>query len=385
MNIREVTAKTILRKYKTIDSWFISRYGMNLYRGCVHNCIYCDGRSEKYLVEGEFGHDIDVKVNAIELLRRELDPARKRKPFRASYFLMGGGVGDSYQAVERKYRLCRQALSLCLDFSHPVHLLTKSTSVAEDIGLIRKIHEKRGAIVSFSFSTVDEKLGRLLEPGVPSPKERLEVMALVKKEGIPCGMFLLPVVPFVTDTEDLIEASVKKAAEAGADFVIFGPMTMKRGRQGDYFMNTIRSSFPDIPEKYRAVYGNDEWGNPVSSYTDMVHGRVAPIASRYRMPLRIPIGLFDTLLDENDRVIVLLQHIDYLLKIRAQPSSFGYGAYLLSKLTKPFSSIKEEIDNMARLNKRVKQTVFEILRTGSSSLYRRLCHFELPVLRTRKG
>ncbi|MFC1998241.1 hypothetical protein ACFLVR_01185 [Chloroflexota bacterium] len=78
--IREVEAKSILRKHKRIDSWFISCYGMNLYRGCAHNCVYCDGRAETYQVDGEFGTDVSVKTNAIDILRRELDPKRKRKP-----------------------------------------------------------------------------------------------------------------------------------------------------------------------------------------------------------------------------------------------------------------------------------------------------------------
>lgn len=82
VNIREIEAKSILRKYKKIESWFLTCYGMNLYRGCQHNCVYCDGRSEKYQVGGEFGEDVVVKINAIEVLRRELDPRRKRTPLK---------------------------------------------------------------------------------------------------------------------------------------------------------------------------------------------------------------------------------------------------------------------------------------------------------------
>jgi len=74
VTISEIKAKSILLKHKKIDSWFISHYGMNLYRGCIHNCVYCDGRSEGYYVGGEFGKDVTVKVNAIEVLNRGLDP-----------------------------------------------------------------------------------------------------------------------------------------------------------------------------------------------------------------------------------------------------------------------------------------------------------------------
>ena len=105
MPSKEVEAKSILRKHKRIDSWFISHYSLNLYRGCTHNCSYCDGRSEKYFVEGDFGKDIIVKKNAVEILAKELTPSKRKKPLKRSFMLPGGGVGDSYEPVEKKYEL----------------------------------------------------------------------------------------------------------------------------------------------------------------------------------------------------------------------------------------------------------------------------------------
>ena len=95
MAVKEILAKSILRKRKKIDSWFLSHYGMNFYRGCLHNCVYCDGRSESYYVDYNFGEDVEVKVNAIELLNRELNQRRKRITLKRSYIMLGGGVGDS--------------------------------------------------------------------------------------------------------------------------------------------------------------------------------------------------------------------------------------------------------------------------------------------------
>ena len=88
MIVKEIKAKSILRKHKKVDSWFVCRYGMNLYRGCIHNCVYCDGRAEKYNVEGEFGRTVTVKVNALEILSRELDPSKKRVPLKPGYVLV---------------------------------------------------------------------------------------------------------------------------------------------------------------------------------------------------------------------------------------------------------------------------------------------------------
>ncbi|MBL7136575.1 MAG: radical SAM protein, partial [Candidatus Marinimicrobia bacterium] len=217
VTIREIEAKSILRKYKKIDSWFISHYGMNLYRGCTHNCVYCDGRSEGYYVDGEFGEDVTVKVNAIEVLRRELDPKRKRTPFKRSFIMVGGGVGDSYQPIEKKYQICRKALQLIYEHDFPIHIhiLTKSTLIRRDIDILKKIKEKNRVIISFSFSSVDDEIGAIFEPGVPSPSERLKTLAFFKNEGFVCGMFLLPVIPFLTDTPDLMEESIRKASAVG--------------------------------------------------------------------------------------------------------------------------------------------------------------------------
>ncbi len=95
--IREVNAKSILRKHKKIDSWFLTNYSMNLYRGCAHNCVYCDGRSEKYQVDGEFGRDVIVKINAIDLLHKEINRNNKKMLLKLGFIGLGGGVGDSYQ------------------------------------------------------------------------------------------------------------------------------------------------------------------------------------------------------------------------------------------------------------------------------------------------
>jgi len=147
---------------------------MNLYRGCAHNCVYCDGRSEKYNVDGEFGEDVTVKVNAIELLRRELKPKRKRTPLKKSFIMIGGGVGDSYQPIEKSYQLTRKALELMYEYNLPVDIL-------------KNINEQNRAIVSFSFSSVNDKISSIFEPGVPPPSERLKTLAFFKSEGIPCG------------------------------------------------------------------------------------------------------------------------------------------------------------------------------------------------------
>ncbi|RKY55652.1 MAG: radical SAM protein [Candidatus Neomarinimicrobiota bacterium] len=372
MEIKEIKAKSILRKHKKIDSWFISHYGMNLYRGCTHNCVYCDGRSEGYYVDGEFGEDVTVKTNTIEVLRQELDPKRKRTPFKRSFIMVGGGVGDSYQPIEKKYQLCRKALQLINEYNFPVHILTKSTLIKRDIDILEKIKKKSRVIVSFSFSSVNDEISAIFEPGVPSPSERLKTLTFFKNERFVCGMFLLPVIPFITDTPELIEESVKRASEAGFDFIIFGGMTLKEGKQKDYFFKVLNKCYPDLITKYHNIYKGSKWGNATGEYYNLLNQRFYNIAKKYKIPVRIPPHFYKDILSENDLVIVLLEQIDYLLKLKGNSSPYGCAAYSISQLKEPLSSMRGELQELKGVGKTTEGIILEILETGSSSYYEKL-------------
>lgn len=372
MTISEVEAKSILRKHKKIDSWFISCYGMNLYRGCTHNCIYCDGRSEGYYVEGEFGRDVTVKMNAPDLLRHELDPKRKRTPFKRSFIMVGGGVSDSYQPLEKKYDLTRRALEVVYEYNFPVHMLTKSTLIERDIDILKKINERSRAIVSFSFSSVDDGISAVFEPGVPPPSRRLETIKRFKEAGIACGMFLLPVIPFVTDAPELIEAAVRKASEVGIDFIIFGGMTLKEGRQKDYFIDTTKERYPGLAAKYKDIYSYSKWGEPAKEYADAINLAFNAIVRKYKMPMRIPPTLYREILSENDRVVVMLEHIDYLLKMQGTKSSLGYAAYSISQVKEPLSDMKGELRKIKGVGEKAEDIILDILDKGTSAYYEQL-------------
>jgi len=345
---------------------------MNLYRGCSHNCVYCDGRAEGYFVDGEFGRDVSVKINGIEILARELDPARKRRPFKQSFIMAGGGVGDSYQPAEEKYQLSRKTLELLYKYNFPVHVLTKSTLIMRDMDILKDINEKRKAVVSFSFSSVDNRISSIFEPGVPSPDQRLKALALFKDQGFTCGMFLMPVIPFVTDTQELIEQTVKCGAEIGVDFIIFGGMTLKQGRQQEYFLGTLEAHYPELLDGYRSIYRGDRWGQATAAYYSRINRTFSRIADRYKVPKRVPLSVFKDILSENDLVIVLLEHIDYLIKLQGGSSPFGYAAYSISKLKEPLSEIKEKLLQIRGVNRNTQAIILEILESGSSAYYRKL-------------
>lgn len=345
---------------------------MNLYRGCRHNCIYCDGRAEKYYVEGEFGNDVTVKINALDVLRRELDSKRKHTLLKQGYIMVGGGVGDSYQPIEEKYELTRKTLSLLHEKKLPVHILTKSTLVKRDIDIITKINEINKAIVSFSFSSTNEKISKIFEPNVPSPKQRLETIQFFKENGVTCGMFLLPVIPFITDTKDLMKKTIQDAQDFGIDFIIFGGMTLKEGKQKEYFFNILKQHYPQLVSEYNMIYKGDKWGSAIHEYYDQLHRAFNIIMKCYKIPKRIPLKLFKNIINENDLVIVLLEHIDYLLKLEGKKSPYGYAAYQISKVEQPLKTMLYKLDTIKGVGKITEGIIHEILSTGSSKYYEKL-------------
>ncbi len=393
MTAKEIKAKTILRRLPRVDSWFVSGCGMNLYRGCAHDCAYCDGRAEKYRVEGEFGVEVSVKVNAVEVLGRELGPgprdaeakngelwpelAPERKGRRRSggprpcgFVIAGGGVGDAYQPLEKEYRLTRRVLELLLERRLPVHVLTKSTLVLRDADLLERINSVSRAVVSFSICGADDEACAVFEPGVPPSSKRLAALSELGRRGIPGGIYLMPVIPFVTDTEEAIDRSVREAAAAGARFVVFGGMTMKEGRQKTHFLRIFEGARPGSADRCRALYANrDPWGNAEGGYYARIQRAFGAAARRYGMPPRMPLELFSGLLGRRDLAVVLLEHMHAMRELEGRTSPFRAAAFKLSRLAEPLSVRDGALVGAEGIGKTAAAAIGEILETGTCALY----------------
>jgi DNA repair photolyase len=247
MAIYEIQAKTILAHVHPPDGEFGMRYNMNLYRGCQHQCIYCDSRSECYGIEN-FA-DILVKVNALELLEKEL-PRKRVKGAVGT-----GSMNDPYMPVEKQYRLTRGALELIAHYSFGVSVLTKNDLVLRDADVLKEIGSRAQASVGFSIALTDDDLARKLEPGAPPPSARFGAMRELAQQGIRVGIFLMPVLPFLEDTPENIRAVVEQGLANGASFIIpwFG-MSM-RDRQRAYYYDKLDKLFPGLRPKYEHAYG----------------------------------------------------------------------------------------------------------------------------------
>jgi DNA repair photolyase len=236
----------LLSSAKQPDSWFGIKYTMNLYRGCQHQCIYCDSRSECYQIEN-FA-DILVKVNAIDLLRKEL-PRKRTKGTVGT-----GSMNDPYMPVEATRNLTGQALRVIAEHQFPVHVITKSDLVLRDIDILKQISQTYAA-VSFTITTADDALGKKIEPGAPLVSQRLKAMATLAANGILTGVTMMPILPFIEDTEENVRAIVAQAHKHGAQYIIaaFG-MTL-RDRQRAYYYDKLDRLFPGVRHKYERAFG----------------------------------------------------------------------------------------------------------------------------------
>ncbi len=247
MAIREIQAKQMLAHHKEPDPWFGIRYNFNIYRGCQHQCIYCDSRSECYGIE-DF-NDVLVKINAIDLLRDELP--RKRMVDTVGT----GSMSDPYTPIERDYRLTSRALEVLAEHRFPLHLITKSDMVVRDIEMLAQIQRDTRAAVSFTLTTVDDGLAHILEPGAPLPSARLRAMAALAARGITVGVTLMPVLPFIEDTAESVTAVLTTAHAHGARYALIGLGVTLRNRQRDYYYARLDEHFPGLSARYERRYG----------------------------------------------------------------------------------------------------------------------------------
>ena len=247
MRYKEIEVKSILNKVRGKDDWFGLTYNMNLYRGCEHQCIYCDTRSECYQIE-DFENEVLIKINGVSLLKKTLP---KKKLIGTIGF---GSMNDPYTFAEAKYGLTGQALEVIADQGWPIHIITKSDMVLKDLTTLKQINEVM-AQVSFTITTVDDELAKLIEPGAPSPTRRLKAMRILAENGIKTGVVMMPVLPFIQDNQFNLTSLIDAAHDNHAAYIIPSFGVSLRDNQREYFYNALDASFPGVREKYESAFG----------------------------------------------------------------------------------------------------------------------------------
>ncbi|MBQ9472060.1 MAG: radical SAM protein [Ruminococcus sp.] len=227
-----------------------SQNGMNLYRGCTHGCIYCDSRSSCYRMDHSF-EDIEVKENALELLEDALRRKRKR------CMIGTGSMSDPYIPQELKTEYTRKALLIIEKYGCGVALQTKSDRVLRDLEILKRINEKTKAVVQMTLTTADDSLCKIIEPNVCTTKERFEALKIFRDNGIPTVVWLCPILPYINDTRENIEAILQMCIEAQVRGVIcFGMGLTLRDGSREYYYRQLDRLFPGLKERYIREYGD---------------------------------------------------------------------------------------------------------------------------------
>jgi DNA repair photolyase len=253
------------------------RWTVNPYRGCTHSCHYCFARAfHSYLDLGigdDFSSKIVVKTNVVEVLRRELASPR----WDGETVAMGTAT-DPYQHCEGRYRLTRGVVDALADFANPLSILTKSTLIVRDLDVFERLNEVAPLTVSMSVGTLDEDVRRVVEPGTPPGRKRLEILRRFSEAGIRTGVLVAPVLPGLTDDVEHLDEVLAACAEAGVSWASAIVLHVRQNIR-DHFMPWLKGAYPWLYPRYVELYGSRAYAP--KAYQEHVNERFARLRLRH--------------------------------------------------------------------------------------------------------
>ena len=274
ITFHEVVAKTALNHVPGATKALPFGYTVNPYRGCSHSCVYCFARATHTYLDLDAGKDFDseiiVKINVAEVLAKEL-----RKPSWGHHPVALGTNTDPYQRAEGRYRLMPGVIAALADSGTPFSILTKGTLLRRDLPLLAEAAEHVPVDLAMSIAIMDDDLQQSIEPGTPSAKARLATVAAVRDAGLECSVFLMPILPYLTDTRAHLDESLRLAKEAGASAVLYTALHLRPGTK-EWFMLWLEREHPHLVEKYRYLYYGTRSYAP-KEYRTWLAARIKPL------------------------------------------------------------------------------------------------------------
>jgi DNA repair photolyase len=274
---QEVTCRSALNRVEGMPF----NWTLNPYRGCTHACHYCFAR--RYQTQFDLGPDdqfsslIFVKVNLVEVLRRELD-----NPSWTQELVAFGTATDPYQPIEGHYRLTRRSLEALARGRTPVGLVTKGPMAVRDRDVLAELTKQAGCTVYFSVPSVDEEAWAKLEPGTAHPFQRLRAVRELRDAGINAGVLMAPIVPGITSQPSKLERTIKAVADHGAAFVGANLLHLEGGTR-EHFMKFLAAEYPQLVEGYGRLYAGKY---APKDYVKQVRGMIGALQLKYGLKPR---------------------------------------------------------------------------------------------------
>ncbi|ARJ06081.1 radical SAM protein [Cnuibacter physcomitrellae] len=287
VTFHEVLAKSALNHVPGTSSAMPNAWTINPYRGCSHACVYCFARpTHDYLELGAgdgFDREIVVKVNVAEVLAAEL-----RRPRWAKATTEAGGVPavalgtntDPYQRAEGRYSLMPGILRELTTAGAPFSILTKGSLLRRDLDLIADAAEEVPVSLAMSIAVYDDELQASVEPGTPSTKARLATVRAVREKGLPCQVFLMPILPLLTDTVEHLDRALGMVAESGATSVVWTPLHLKPGVK-QWYLAWLGREHPELMPAYARLYSRGAYAP--AEYRRWLEERMRPLLRKHRL------------------------------------------------------------------------------------------------------
>ncbi|SDQ13576.1 DNA repair photolyase [Leucobacter chromiiresistens] len=277
MAFHEVLAKSALNRVHG-DSSMPFSWTINPYRGCSHACVYCFARGSHRYLEFDTGKDFDaqivVKVNVAEVLGREL-----ARPGWARECVALGTNTDPYQRAEGRYRLMPGIITALARSGTPMSILTKGTLLRRDLPLLAEAGERVPVELAMSIAVGDPELQQSIEPGTPTTRARLDTIAAARDAGLAADVFLMPVLPGLTDGPDQLDRLLRDIRDAGARSVVYGALHL-RSHVKPWFLAWLEREHPELLPRYRSLFPGASSRAP-QAYRMELAARIRPLIARY--------------------------------------------------------------------------------------------------------
>jgi DNA repair photolyase len=265
-------------------------WSLNPFMGCAHRCTFCYVRAFEKRADrpsdDRYGRSIRVKVNVVEVLRREL----ARRSWKHELVAIGAAT-DPYQPAEGRYHLTRGCIEAFADHSNPIALITRGPLIVRDIDVLVEAARRAAVTVTFSIPTLDPEIWRTTEPGTAPPRQRLRALEMLVKAGIDTGVGMAPILPGLSDKPELLADVVKAARDAGATSIWTNVVYLRPGTR-EHFLENLARDWPELVPRYEKLYAGRSY--LPKSAVEPIRREVAELRDRFGIADRRNMRLLST-------------------------------------------------------------------------------------------
>ena len=265
MNIKEIQEKSLLKKITRKDTLFHGDFTLDPYQNCAFGCPYCDS---------SFDPIIYIKQNALSLLKEEMKDKKNKR-------IIIGSVHDPYQPIEQTMKLTRNILSFLLSNQQPIHILTKSSRILQDLDILTQFNDM---LVTISIPFIDTTHASIFEPNVENPLHRMSLVSKLKKNHIKTGIAAIPIIPYISDSDETLNTLFKTAKTNSASYLLCKPLFLK-GDQKYKMFELIKNEFPKVFPRFKKEYSTTI--EPSNTYQINLKNKIQTIATLYQILLQI--------------------------------------------------------------------------------------------------